>query len=92
MEEGVRTTCGSGELWRKPSDAGKSGGVVLPAAEGCWRNDQWSLGWGWGGAVAGGKFGLASHAQPSSKMAMGENRGEGNSRVMGLGSKSQLFE
>lgn len=38
MEEGVRTTCGSGELWRKPSDAGKSGRVALPVAEGCWRN------------------------------------------------------
>ena len=41
---------------------------------------------------AGGMFGPASHAQPSSKMAMGENQAEGNSRVMGLGSKSQLFE
>lgn len=40
MEEGVRTTCGSGELWRKPSDAGKSGRVALPVAEGCWRNDH----------------------------------------------------
>ena len=43
----------------------------------------------WG---VGGMFGPASHAQPSSKMAIGENQAEGNSRVMGLGSKSQLFE
>ena len=64
----------------------------MPVWLGCMKEAHGTTVVSGGGAVAGGKFGLASHAQPSSKMAMGENRGEGNSRVMGLGSKSQLFE